>query len=640
MLRSPGKTIDAVSQGRQRLAKLSSAARRALAYIVAAVVGPALLLAVMVFGAAVALADSASKSIDLVLVLIGGALPLIVFAAVYSVVDLTSWSLHPFYKRRLCTAFALKRIRPTDLDEGENGYGQEKLRQETKLGLAAERDFDTPVPLSKTAIDHREWPTLIVCAAANVSDPGATPPGRHVTSFTFSAHAIGGPLIGGVPTREFELSFDDGKRLRRRDLTLPAAVAMSGAAVSPSMGKMTRRPLTFLLALANIRLGVWIPNPRWVRHKEEQRRLQAEAEPRRRDRAVARVRSTQHRLSGRPEPDSGRRAPATLLDRAHGRARPSYLLRELIGRNRVDAKYLYVTDGGHYENLGLVELLRRGCTEIYCFDASGGYGFEELGDAVALARSELGVEIVIDPSSMVPAGSQLVATAKAVTATITYAPEATGTPGVTGTLVYARNVMTDNVPWDVKAYHQSDPRFPRDPTADQLYTDQKFEAYRALGFCAGERAVELMRPAPAPSPSLSPAPPPRPPAPGSPAPRRRVRWTRIRGARARAGAAAGMAGAAVGMAGAAVGMADDQAGTAVGMVTDQAGGQAGMAGGQAGMAGGQAGMAGGQAGMAGGQAAVAGDQPPGPPGSASRSRSSRSAHSSSGSSENAASSIP
>jgi hypothetical protein len=51
-------------------------------------------------------------------------------------------------------------------------------------------------------------------------------------------------------------------KTRKRHLTLPAAVAMSGAAISPSMGKMTRWPLRFLMALANVRLGVWVPNPR------------------------------------------------------------------------------------------------------------------------------------------------------------------------------------------------------------------------------------------------------------------------------------------------------------------------------------------------------------------------------------------
>ena len=100
-----------------------------------------------------------------------------------------------------------------------------------------------------------------MCAAANVSDPGATPPGRGVTSFTFSETAIGGPLVGGERTSEYETALGEN---RRRDITLTAAVAMSGAALSPVMGKETRRPLTFLMALANVRLGVWIPNPRYV----------------------------------------------------------------------------------------------------------------------------------------------------------------------------------------------------------------------------------------------------------------------------------------------------------------------------------------------------------------------------------------
>ncbi|MDP8908383.1 MAG: hypothetical protein M3N47_04540 [Chloroflexota bacterium] len=78
----------------------------------------------------------------------------------------------------------------------------------------------------------------------------------------------------------------------------------------------------------------------------------------------------------------------------------SYLFRELFGRNRVDSRFLYITDGGHYENLGLVELLRRGCAKIYCFDASGGRPAAALGDAIAFARSELGVEVEINPTNI------------------------------------------------------------------------------------------------------------------------------------------------------------------------------------------------------------------------------------------------
>jgi hypothetical protein len=209
-----------------------------------------------------------------------------------------------------------------------------------------------------------------------------------------------------------------------------------------------------------VRLGVWVPNPRWA----EERVVGVEA-------------------------DESAGSPG-LLPSVHGRRfkrpRAVYLFRELLGWNFIDSEFLYVTDGGHYENLGLVELLRRGCTRIYCFDASGGQTFSALGDAVALARSELGVEIEIDPQRLMSTGDPLAAEANAVTARFRYAS------GEEGILVYARNVVVPDAPWDVRAHQLADPRFPNDSTVDQLYTDQKFESYRALGECAGQRAIELM----------------------------------------------------------------------------------------------------------------------------------------------------
>jgi len=314
----------------------------------------------------------------------------------------------------------------------------------------------------------KAWPTLLVCAAANVSDEGATPPGRDVTSFTFSAAAMGGPLIGGIPTSVFE---DRIAPSRLPDFTLPAAVAMSGAAVSPSMGKETRRSIRFLLALANVRLGVWVPNPRrtdlWL---ESNKGMRTQVDRR------------------RPLERGKLKAGATLEDAEAGEAKPEfrksvfvprpgpqYLLREMFGRNSINHPYLYVTDGGHYENLGLVELLRRGCTEIFCFDASGGKTLEALGDAIALARSELNVEVGnLDPSGLIENSDRLAENC-CVTAEITYPG------GRKGMLIYARTVVTADAPYDVQAYRIRDPAFPHNSTLDQLYTDEKFEAYRELG---------------------------------------------------------------------------------------------------------------------------------------------------------------
>jgi pterin-4a-carbinolamine dehydratase len=480
---------EGLERGKKALGKLGSAARLAIAYAAGALAGPLLLVLVYALTVAMSLAELSRPSEGIAWGLVGIGLGVLAgFALLYAFADLTTWSLHPFYKRRLSTAFALKRVKAEQLTPKERR--RLEVVDPSPRGVAVERDFDELVPISETALEvskDSSWPTLLVCAAANISDTAATPPGRAVTSFTFSANTAGGPLVGAIEMSELEGAFekvgrrmgvaeaeepdDDGiterltdlvtaRKHRRHDLSLPAAVAMSGAAISPSMGKMTARPLRFLMALANVRLGVWIPNPRWVAADGE-----------------------------KPVPT---------------RPRPFYLLRELLGWNSVGAKYLYVTDGGHYENLGLVELLRRGCTDVYCLDASGvngdGAEFGALGEAIALARSELGVEIEFKAGKLAEDLTQLTPDAKThlaardvVTGTISYPPAPDGTAGPQGRLIYVRNTMTGDAPWDVRSHHESDPRFPNNPTVDQLYTDQKFEAYRVLGERAGVSAYEALR---------------------------------------------------------------------------------------------------------------------------------------------------
>src|SRR5207249_3674790 len=71
---------------------------------------------------------------------------------------------------------------------------------------------------------------------------------------------------------------------------------------------------------------------------------------------------------------------------------------------RADDRYVYLTDGGHYENLGLVELLRRKCRLVLCFDAAGD-SLETCGtfvEALMLASEELGASICIDLSDLAP----------------------------------------------------------------------------------------------------------------------------------------------------------------------------------------------------------------------------------------------
>ena len=106
-----------------------------------------------------------------------------------------------------------------------------------------ERDYDRLVPLSESGVvpvpSASGWPTLLVCAAANVSDPGATPPGPRRDELHVQRDSDRRPA-GRRRCADARSTRSGSARNRRRDITLPAAVAMSGAAISPSMGKMTR----------------------------------------------------------------------------------------------------------------------------------------------------------------------------------------------------------------------------------------------------------------------------------------------------------------------------------------------------------------------------------------------------------------
>jgi len=148
----------------------------------------------------------------------------------------------------------------------------------------------------------------------------------------------------------------------------------------------------------------------------------------------------------------------------------------------------------HGENLGLVELLARGCMEIYCFDASGDKAniYRTLGQAIALARTELGVEIAIHPTLMDAADDKLVRSPQVV-GTFKFDGNPEEDPAKwPGRLVFAKAGVPAAVAWDVLAYQRHDPQFPSHSTFSQLYTDERFEAYRKLGHHTALRAIATM----------------------------------------------------------------------------------------------------------------------------------------------------
>jgi Patatin-like phospholipase len=388
--------------------------------------------------------------------------------ALWLVADLTQWSLHPFYRRRLSSAFFVRRARA--------GTAQERD--------VAEIPYEHEIKVSELQYEPGLFPDLIVCATANVSDEGATPPGRRASPFTFSRLEIGGP-IGALRATDYEMAAAGALRT----ITLPAAVAMSGAAVSPEMGKKTIKALSFLLALTNVRLGVWVPNPRRV-DGLSQSRFDLGSD------GSGAGQETLERLVGRKESADGH-TPGWFTRR---RPTPLYLFKELFGWTSVKDRFLYITDGGHFDNLGLIELLRRGCTTIFCLDAGGdpSGNYSALGEAVALARSELQVDIQINPTPIKP-GTDRIAPQDSVVGRYRFrmTPERKDAGSVAddedtqwmGELVYCRAAVTEDAPWDVRAFHESDKRFPYHSTFDQLFNDQKFESYRALGAHTVRKAV-------------------------------------------------------------------------------------------------------------------------------------------------------
>ena len=246
---------------------------------------------------------------------------------------------------------------------------------------------------------------------------------------------------------------------------------MSGAAIAPSMGKLTRPSLRLLMGMANVRTGVWVPNPRRMESFVSLRgglKKQAEGFVDHARRAASR-----HRGSAKEREDALKHEDSGAKRFIMPRPTPRYLLKELLGWNSINDKFLYVSDGGHYENLGLVELLRRGCARVYCFDASGGRQFGALGDAIALARSELGVDITFDAKALATLreNKQGFAQERCATGVLRFTRGQNGrmpeSDQVNGRIVYAPTVMTADLPWDVHAFRQEDTDFPHHSTLDQ-----------------------------------------------------------------------------------------------------------------------------------------------------------------------------
>ena len=203
-----------------------------------------------------------------------------------------------------------------------------------------------------------------------------------------------------------------------------SAMAISGAAASPNMGYHSSPALTFLMTVFNVRLGHWSPNPadekNWTLH----------------------------------DPPFG----------------GTYLLKELFGDTQYTSPFVYLSDGGHFENLGLYELVRRRCACIVAIDAGqdGNSQYDDLGNAIRKCYADFGVVIDIHTDDLKNGYSAV--------GYITYpdAPPAT--------LIYIKPRLTGSEPADLLNYKLTHPEFPHESTSDQWFDESQFESYRKLGY--------------------------------------------------------------------------------------------------------------------------------------------------------------
>lgn len=369
------------------------------------------------------------------------------FAVFYLLANPQSWSLFRLYYLRLRSTFATTQ-NPARRAPGAPGHaGVYPLSLEHEAPWHAYRG--------------RSGPELLVCAAAQRNGDAVT--GVRALSLTFSDRAValrdatfdgsGRDVLRvdeAAPPESYFARLRRPERWGPRYDSVSAAVAMSGAAFTSAMGRQSLGTTNALLAALDVRLGVWMPNPCYP---EGQRPLK--------------------------------------------RPRLGYLLKEVFGIYDPDDPYVYVTDGGHWENLGLVELVRRRAQWIVCVDASGDApdSFATLEEAIVMARVECGAEILIDTEPLKRRDGKLPQTAVATGVIRYHSCGGTGRDSCpVGLLFYGKALVAADSPINTLSFSLRDGIYPRYPTYDQFLSEDQFMNLVRLGEAVGRTlALEYER---------------------------------------------------------------------------------------------------------------------------------------------------
>jgi Patatin-like phospholipase len=336
-------------------------------------------------------------------------------------INVNRFSLHAVYRNRLIRAF-LGAARASHRDRGITRSNPDPFTgfdEADNLRLAAL--WQPGGNAGQRRLFHVVNMALNVVATTNLAWQE-----RKAETFVMTPLACGNPFVGFVPTRFYGAL--------REGVALGTAMAISGAAVSPNQGYHSSPIVRLLLLLFNVRLGWWLGNPR-------------------------------------SRPKFYRREGPLLSIRP--------VLDELAGQTTDTGNYVYLSDGGHFENLGLYEMVRRRCGFILVSDAGCDptCALEDLGNAVRKIWIDLGIRVEFDRIDVAPRQPLPVDGIYCAMGRICY-PEEGSKEGV---LVYVKPGYHGSEPADIRAYAAAHPEFPHESTADQWFSESQMESYRALG---------------------------------------------------------------------------------------------------------------------------------------------------------------
>jgi hypothetical protein len=351
-----------------------------------------------------------------------------------------STSFHRFYRKQLSDAFL----------NFSGAYRNVLIKDLFQTESEKESDYAAPYPLINTCLNLQ---------ASNDPNFKGTKASDY---FLLSPMYCGAKLTGYIPTE---------KTVGYKNMTLPAAVTISAAAVNPGMGIYSSKIMSILTTLLNLRLGYWTWNPLKLKTS----------------------------------------FPLVWW--------PLYFFYELLSKIGTDNKMVNISDGGHIENLAVFELLRRKCRLIVAIDAGADpdFAFADLENLTIRARNELGLEIRfregnIPEETIRPNPSHGYSRKRFAIADVYQLWGKVVKEGKVcvehyenkkvSTFIYIKSSITapqgkpelspdEHLKYGTYKYKIYHPNFPHEPTSDQFFDPIQWEAYYQLGQYIGADILGL-----------------------------------------------------------------------------------------------------------------------------------------------------